>query len=417
MFRKIISNLPFSPALVGQLGFYAKRLRKEETTRRLGLIFVALALVVQSVAVFQPSESANASSANDMVPGGLTSLNDFLAPYDANTKNLKDIMNYVGITREEISAAKYTTLRVGDILSWGFSPRFSYDQGERQYNITNTNGVQVTTVYAKPLKLLVGPNAQISAWVGYSNSIGWFAINKGCGNLLTETYPSPPPPAKCALNPNLLASDENCKPCPGNTTLWASDAACIPNIIKTKTATNTSQGFVDADSVTAKAGDQISYTITIENTGLSPTSTELEDNLADTLEYATIIDNGGGALNKTTGILSWPDVTLNPNDKQTRTFVVRVLETIPATARGSSDPSSYDCIIVNTFGNSISINIDCPTPKVVEKVVSELPTTGPTENLVFAGVVLAVVAYFYARTRQIKKEIRLIRRDVNVGTI
>jgi len=38
MFRKIVSNLPFSPALVGQLGFYAKRLRKEETTRRLGLI-------------------------------------------------------------------------------------------------------------------------------------------------------------------------------------------------------------------------------------------------------------------------------------------------------------------------------------------------------------------------------------------
>ena len=55
MFRKIVSNLPFSPALVGQLGFYAKRLKKEETTRRLGLIFIALALVVQSLAVFQPS--------------------------------------------------------------------------------------------------------------------------------------------------------------------------------------------------------------------------------------------------------------------------------------------------------------------------------------------------------------------------
>ena len=31
MFRKLVSNLAFSPALVGQLGFYAKRLRKEES--------------------------------------------------------------------------------------------------------------------------------------------------------------------------------------------------------------------------------------------------------------------------------------------------------------------------------------------------------------------------------------------------
>ena len=54
MFRRIFSNLSFSPALVGQLGFYAKRLRREEATRRLGLVFTALALVVQSLAVFSP---------------------------------------------------------------------------------------------------------------------------------------------------------------------------------------------------------------------------------------------------------------------------------------------------------------------------------------------------------------------------
>ena len=52
MFRKLVSNIAFSPALVSQLGFYAKRLRKEETTRRIGLIFTVLALVVQSFEVF-----------------------------------------------------------------------------------------------------------------------------------------------------------------------------------------------------------------------------------------------------------------------------------------------------------------------------------------------------------------------------
>jgi hypothetical protein len=114
MFRKIVSNLSFSPALVGQLGFYAKRLRKEEATRRMALVFVALTLVVQCLAVFQPPESANAASSNDLVYGGLglganRSINNFLAPYDANTNNLKDITTHIGITRAEIVASQYSS--------------------------------------------------------------------------------------------------------------------------------------------------------------------------------------------------------------------------------------------------------------------------------------------------------------------
>ena len=264
MFRKIVSNLPFSPALVGQLGFYAKRLRKEKTTRRLGLIFVALALVVQSLAVFQPTESANAVDNNVIV---------------------------------------------------------------------------------------------------------------------TE---------------NQLTSN---------------------NIVKSITATNASQGFIDAASVTAGASDQISYTITIDNTGDDSILTKLEEPLSDILNYATLIDNGGGTFNKTTEVLSWPDVTLAPSTEQTRTFVVRLLDTIPATAKGTNGNKSYDCTMTNTFGNSINISVDCPTLKVVEKVVSELPIIGTTENIIFAIIVLSITSYFYIRTRQLEKEIHLIRKDISAGTI
>jgi hypothetical protein len=91
MFRKLVSNLAFSPALVGQIGFYAKRLRKEEATRRIGLIFTVLALVVQSFAVFSPPEAANASSPSNFIPGGVKTLNDYLKNYDQNTNNIKDL--------------------------------------------------------------------------------------------------------------------------------------------------------------------------------------------------------------------------------------------------------------------------------------------------------------------------------------
>jgi hypothetical protein len=264
MFRKIVSNLPFSPALVGQLGFYSKKLRTEKTTRRLGLIFLVLALIVQLLAISQPAESVNASNQND-------------------------------VTSAEQSL----------------------------------NG----------------------------------------------------------------------------------------NVVKSISATNASQGFVDASSVTAFAGDQISYTVTVENTGTNPELVKLQESILDTLDYATLVDNGGSTLDGTTGVLSWPDITLAPNDKQTRTFVIRLLNTIPGNAQGVNNAKSYDCIITNTFGNTVNITIDCPTLKIVENIVRQLPTVGLTENILFASIALILTAYFYARTRQLEKEVHLIRRDASAGTI
>ena len=95
-----------------------------------------------------------------------------------------------------------------------------------------------------------------------------------------------------------------------------------------------------------------------------------------------------------------------------------MLSTIPATNTGTSNSESYDCKMINTFGNTVSVNVACAPEKViVEQVVSELPTTGPRENMVFAAILLAVVVYFYARSRQLGKEVRLIRRNLNTGTI
>ena len=139
--------------------------------------------------------------------------------------------------------------------------------------------------------------------------------------------------------------------------------------------------------------------------------------MGDVLEYSTLIDNGGGSLNETTKVLSWSDATLAPKEKQTRTFVVKVMDEIPATASGASDPTSFDCIMTNIFGNSTNINVDCPTPKIVETVAKELPHTGPTENIIFSGVIFAITTYFYVRTRQVKREVQLIRKDVSTGTL
>jgi hypothetical protein len=520
MFRKIVSQLSFSPALVGQLSFYARRLKKEQTTRRLGLVFVALALVVQSLVVFQPPQSANAANASDMIPGGLglgssRSFNNFLGPYDRNERNMKDIYNYFGITREEILGAgnNFSSFVVNDKKSWGFENR----AGSTAVSITNGGGTPVTTLYGRPMKLINPVNAKIYSYIGFSQKAGWFAIMQDCGNLVTDGYPSPPPPPpapakiealKSAVNVtrgnidatktqaqvnnkitfNLKATNTggtakvvdfsdnvtdtlafsklidlgggtlnnatkvlswpSVTLAPGasatksfsvqmNASLETTKTDCKivnvftgssvtvpvgcttpPAIVKlSKTAQNVSQGNVNATTVTAKEKDRITFTLTAQNTGGTAKEVTFEDMIGDTLEYSKLTDNGGGTYNAATRTLSWPKVSLKPGAKEIRTFTIQILDQIPSTPAGQSDPSSYDCRIENVFGTDVIINVECPTPKVIEQVVPELPKTGPTENMIFAGAVLSIVTFFYFRSKQLSTEVRLIRRDLNGGTI
>lgn len=520
MFRKIVSNLAFSPALVGQLGFYARRLRKEEATRRIGLIFTALALVVQSFAVFSPPESANAANPSDFIRGGVSSVNEYLNHYDQNSNNIKDIFTSLGITRNEIRSAQKGTINSKEVYSWGMTSRFSTAQGERTYAYEKNNGSE-GTVYYRPLSLWDSKTytkkygSTYDAFIGHSEKFGWFALMTNCGNLATKKTPPPPPKPSstceglsierisrtryqfnarasvkngaaiksytyvvkddsgktvlsktlqsnkttsaytydqtspgsynvslvvdtsegkkdssqcqtkfmvaqaevCAFNPSLPKNHADCQPCPGDSLIWIKDEKCEAKVIMTKSASNLSQGSVDATTLTAKTSNRIAYTVTAENTGLAPTKVTIEEKLDDVLEYATLFDTDGATFNSETKVLSWPEATLQPGQKQSRVFVIQLADTIPVVAQGKSDRTSYDCTMINTFGNTIEINVDCPTPKQIEQVVSELPKTGPTENMIFAGAVLAVVVYFYARSRQMKKEVRLIRRDLNAGTI
>jgi len=462
MFKKLVSSLPFSPALVGQLGFYAKRLKKEEATRKLGLVFTVLALIVQSFAILTPPESANASNPSNMIPGGVTSTNNIVANYDANTNNIKDLLSDLGITRAEVAATKLVTVnsKRDGVLSWGLTSRFSAAQGEKTYSAPVAGGSR--TWYYRPLVLsdtlsyTIANGSSYPMYQGYSSKFGWFAIMKSCGNLITKTapapypcpantqgaYPSctpipcptgttgtypncitpPAPPKPCAVNPALNVNSPDCQPCPDSPSLWLKDVKCKPEFVRTKVAKNITQGNVDATTVTAQASDKITYSLTIENKGTTSADETLVEKIDDVLEYARVIDNGGGALSKdpstNVSILTWPKFTVKPGEKITRMFTIQLLDTIPAMGQGISDQTSYDCKMINTYGNSVQINVRCPVEKqVIENTVAALPHTGPRENMIFAAIVLAVVVYFYARTRQLKTEVRLIRRDFNTGTI
>ena len=167
----------------------------------------------------------------------------------------------------------------------------------------------------------------------------------------------------------------------------------------------------------AKASDRIEYILTAKNIGNAPITLDLTDNLLDTLEYSTLYDRGGGELDEVTKVLTWPNISLGPDEQRTLSYVVQVDSNISAMPQGQSNPVSYDCRMTNTFGDTVHIQVDCPDIKVVEQIIDELPKTGPTENLIFAGIIASVVTFFYFRSRQLNYEVRLIRREWTAGTI
>lgn len=389
MFKKLVSNLPFSPALIADIGFYANRLRGEEVTRRTTVLFVVLALVMQSLAVFSPPESANASSEQDIIPGGVRDLEDFLVRYDRNAEDIRDIYSTAGISRSEIASAQsghigsqdnvYVMSRYGQLSTANQEVSMLYQKS------TGGTGVR----YFSPLKSFSGSTAPLRGWIGKSATLGWFGIIQTNGSLATKGIPTSIAPVN----------------------------ATTSNATMTISGKNLTQDSIIAENISLKTLDKISFSLKLSNPRSTTVSENFSVRLSDLLEYATLIDGGGGSYDEKTNTLNWPNVQLLPGQSQERTFIVQMLTAFPATATGSSNPNSYDCRVSVTFGNQLSSPVDCPPIKTAEGILMYLPPIDPSANIAFGAVLLMIVSFFYIRTRQLKKEIRIIRHNFNSGVL
>ncbi|MCA9334532.1 hypothetical protein KC953_00120 [Candidatus Saccharibacteria bacterium] len=388
VFRKLISNLPYSPSLITEVGFYANRLRDEDVTRRFTVLFVILAMLVQSLALISPPESANASSEQDIIRGGVSDLNDFLIRYDHNENDIKDIYTALGISRSEIAAAKsesiisssnmYSMSRYGQLSSTSKEIALSYHRSK--------GGIDVR--YFSPLSATTKLGQLLNGWVGHSAALGWFGIIQANGSLVTRGIPT-------TLTPSVSNNGQ---------------AVMKISSLNLTTAHPSHQ-------ITAKPLDKISYTLALSNPNNHTVSGEFTIRIADALEYAKLIDNGGGKYDKENNTLSWGTVELSPAGTQKRTFVIQMMSTMPSTGVGSSNQNSYDCKLTMAFGNSLTTPVECPPAKEFEAVLNQLPRINPTILIGLMACLLLTTLFFYIRIRQIRKELRIIRHNFNAGII
>lgn len=191
MFRKIVSNLPFSPSLIDQLSFYSRRLRKEQATRKIGLIFTALALIAQTVVFVAPAQSTLAASANDIIyNGGGKTKSGIIRAYNNNRdqlgrRDIQRIFNYYGINGSNLNASRVVNIKsttANNYWSTGRAPRGH--GGERAVQIPGG-----PRIYSRTLHGWAANRNWPALEVNTASGKRWILLE--CGNVVTQTTQTP----------------------------------------------------------------------------------------------------------------------------------------------------------------------------------------------------------------------------------
>jgi uncharacterized repeat protein (TIGR01451 family) len=439
MFRKLISNLPFNPSLIGQLAFYTKRMKAEKSLRRGGLILLSLALALQVFAVISPPKPSLARSNNDMIVGGFTSKAEAESHCRQNTRSYQAALAYYGITCDDVAKASTVSIKSTD------SNKRLYSMGHLAYGKAGETPVNIPGAGTLYLRYLwswdTGGPSTYKALKGTTSTGQTFYILYDCGNLVFIGLPTPP--KKCPWNQTLNANDAKCvepcpidgktklpkkspecfTPCPYNSTIPDNNAACKPceasqtkNDLTAclkyqKTAANQTAKIADANNTTAKPGEVIEYSLKTTNEGkVTVKAYSVSENISDVLDYADVVNLNGGTKNAD-NIVTWPAEDIKAGATLTKTFTVRIKNPLPNTPVSSSDPGHFDMTMTNVYGNTINVKLPPSVIKTTEVVNNTLPNTGPGTSLVIAFVITTLAAYLFARTRLMAKELDIVRAD------
>lgn len=389
MFRKLITNLSFSPTLIGEVASYAKTLKREEKLRRVSLLLLIPALALQALALVKPPESPNTASGYDLVYGGADSLEQVLYHYNRNSSHLQDKLSRLGITHDEVRSLTSTTVRSSNLTPSAYivtsQALASSQEGAKTLLYEKANG-GTGALHLSPFNYYQTHPTTYQVFAGSSHVVGDFYLLANSGAVVLATLPDDLPYTETASPISIATSLHN--------------------------------DTQNADDSTAHASDRITYTLTATNTDKAAAhSFTFTQNLADLLEYADVSNPHGATLDVRAQTLTWPSIDLAPSETQERQFTVRLKSQLPATAQGKSNLHSYDCVIRNTFGNTLLTPIACPPTKLVESAAKELPRTPVHYGIVFSITLAALVLFYHLRSLQQKEEIRLIRRDANEGAL
>src|SRR5665213_2616510 len=270
MFEKLISALPFNPGTIQQLSFYASRMRQEQAVRRVGLIFIVLAFLIQFFAFVSPPVPTLAASPNDLIDGGFSSAAQAANDCQSNLEDYGTILSNYGITCAEVASASTLTINSDD---WG---KQLWSMGRLPASIAGETPVS-NPALSYPLY-----ERYLWGWDSAGTSSTYQVLNVttpggqtfflmyACGNLVSVGFPQPV------------------------------QKIATPNITISKT---TVPGYPVANS-SVVPGTELGFRIYFNNLGGPATKVNVADQIKDNMSF--VAQGGGGQTEGlTNNIPSW----------------------------------------------------------------------------------------------------------------
>lgn len=395
MFKKLVSNLPFSPTTIDQVAFYVQRLKQEKSIRRLGLVLIVFSMCIQLFAAMVPPEKSLAASDNDVIPGGVTSLTELKTAYDSKT-DVKALYDHFGLI-----GSSFTSSTVQDTTFDFQQHRADGSQIVGRVNLDSTDDIYVgklgdTNFYSRGVGDTPGSAAAyyFDKRKGTDNTFYYLWVLKDSGNLIYQPADGQTPVTACT-------TDANC-----------------PVPTRSKTAQNLTQKLDPATTLLTKAmpNDVIEYTLTTRNEeAADKKGYVIEDYIGDLLDYADVdlafLSQQGGTYSAATKKVSWANQTLPTHSELKKTFRVTLKASIPGTNQPNATSTNYDCKMQNGYGTETVIPVACPTLKTID----ELPNTGPGTAIGVGFAVSVISGYFFMRSQLLAKELRIIKRRHQSG--
>lgn len=448
MFNKIVSNLAYSPSGITQLSFYAKRLKQEESVRRLGLILIVFSMCVQIFAAMVPPEKSLAASKNDVIYGGVKTIGDLRANYNKHA-DVRALYNRFGLTDDLMNttgSVQNTTFKFQEQGSRG-----TRTVGRTNFASTNDNYIGEfagSKFYSRSAGEWQGSDAAYFFGKHKSDHDGkyyYIWVLKDCGNIAYRTAEAPeskpapkpkpapaptkpkpapapkpaptPAPAPVPKNPVVTAPVAEVKP-PEETPKENTPVETPTEAFRAKQATNITRNLSPEQTVrtAARAGDTIEYMlVTTNGDKTAKEKYTVEDYIGDVLDYATLdqasLNSQGGSFDPNTKTISWKNQNLPANGQLRHTFRVTLKGTIPSTNSPNATSTDFDCKMQNGYGNEIVIPVECSPLKTVE----ELPNTGPGTTIAVGFTISVLSGYFFMRSRLLAKEVGIIKKSYQAG--
>ena len=365
MFKKIISELSFSPASVGELSTYAARLQKEQAIRGVSLLVLVALVAGQLLVCLSPSLPPYHSTPNDLVQGGFASSQSIRETYETAGNSYADILVSLGLTKDTINQLLPRESTASQEFRYIVS-RMPQSSDYSAHNATSQNPYYLSKLDAPTTHTTEG-------WTGYSDTYGNFFISKPSGIIFLDHTPQP------KQSPLTLSHSIN--------------EAVQP----------------------LKSGDQFTILLSATNTSDSSVDSPIIFTVHDLSEYATITNAGSGIVSQDTYEVIWPHQTFKPNETKTFQLTATIANPVSTKSYQQSSPLSEDCTVTLVFGNRTDMPIECPISKQVELGLRSLPKIPPTTLLYIYGTLLLINALLYTYTRVQLKEIRIIRKQLNRG--